>query len=257
MPTSPIETLRRLAEDERSGATKITLRAAAAVVRLETRRERVRAARLLVRAKPAMAPMWRLATLLVEDRSDEAIRAFATSLEEGQRIAARNARFLAAGRTPRTIVTWSNASVLPAAITELPVAEVRCARSGEHGRRLAAAVRRGGVRARIVDDAELLRALEDADLALIGADAIGARIANQTGSELTALAARSRDVPVYAIAAEAKLLPAALVDRFATGAFEAFDADRLDAVITEHGPRTPRKLASLGERIEIASQLLR
>ena len=252
---NPFEALRLVAEDEVSGATRITKRAARVLATIEGRRDLLRAARILLRAKGTMAPLWRLCSLALEGATPGELRAFAASLEQAQLVAARNTRWIAGSRRPLTIVTWSNASVLPLALTQLPIEEVRCARSDGHGARLAASLRRAKIDASVVEDLELMEALRDADALLLGADAIGARIGNALGSELACVAARACEVPVYVIAAEAKLLPSGIVDRVAHGAFEAFDASRVDAVITEHGPRSPRWLAPRGEAVEIASGL--
>lgn len=251
----PFEALRLIAEDEVSGATRITKRAARVLSTIEGRRELLRASRLLLRAKGTMAPLWRLCSLALEGSSPAALRGFATSLEDAQQLAARNARWIAGSRRPLTLVTWSNASALPLVCAQLPIAEIRCMRSDGHGTRLAASLRRAKLDASVFDDLELMETLRDADALLLGADAIGARIGNALGSELACVAARALQVPVYAIAAEAKLLPATLTDRVATGAFESFDASRLDAVITEHGPRSPRWLSARGEQVAIASGL--
>jgi hypothetical protein len=252
----PFAALRLLAEDEVSGASRITKRAAGVLARLGSRREILRAARILLRAKGAMAPLWRVCAIAYDAPGASSIRGFAAALEEAQAVAARNARWLTGGsRRPPTVVTWSSASVLAPAIATLRAREVRCARSGGHGARLAAMLRRHGIAARTFDDVELVRAFDGADVALIGADAIGARVGNAAGSELFAIAAGALGVPVYVIAAEAKLLPAELVDRCARAPFEAFDASRVDAVITEHGPRSARWLASRAEAVEMPGVL--
>lgn len=252
---NPFEALRLVAEDEVSGATRITKRAARVLATIEGRRDLLRAARILLRAKGAMAPLWRLCTLALEGGTPGELRAFGTSLEQAQAAAARNTRWIAGSRRPLTIVTWSNASVLPLALAELPIAEVRCARSDGHGARLASTLRRAGIDASVVEDLELMEALRDADALLLGADAIGARIGNALGTELACVAARAQEVPAYVVAAEAKLLPRSIVDRVARAPFGAFDASRVDAVITEHGPRSPRWLTSRGESVEIAAGL--
>lgn len=256
MPT-PWDALEVIAADEVSGATRVSARAARVLGTLRSRDERVRAARLLLRAKPAMAPLWHLCTLALDGTSATELRASAAKLEEAQRVAARNLAWMFPSRRALRLVTWSNASVLPLAIAELRAAEVRCARSDGHGARLSAALRRQGVKARVFEDLDILEAVRDADALLLGADALGARIVNAAGSELASVAARACEVPVYVVAAEQKLLPARIATRAGRGDFCSFDAERVDAVITEHGARTPRWLRAHGERVRIAPELLR
>lgn len=254
----PFERIAAIAADAVSGATRLTVRAAGALGGLESTRDRMRAARVLLRAKGAVAPLWSLCALAIEGAPAAELRAYADALMAAQSAAARNARWITGGRRRRIrVVTWSNASVLVDALAAMPVADVCCLRSGGHGTRLATRLRRDDLPARVADDVRMLDELRQADVALVGADAIGALVVNATGTELLTIAARELHVPVYAIAAEAKLLPRDLAERVATAPFEAFGAERLDAVITEHGPRSRRWLAERGERITLPSALRR
>lgn len=80
-----------------------------------------------------------------------------------------------------------------------------------------------------------MRAIGDADLVLLGADAIGPLVANKIGSRAVALLAADLGVRCYAFADRSKSLPSSIVSR-AVPPYESFPAGSLTAVITEDGP---------------------
>lgn len=256
----PFVSVRKIAANDRQGAAQLARRAATALEKFDERRDVSRAARILLRAKPAMAPMWHLCALALDEPGSRQIRSYAELLKEQQASAASNARWIGTGRS-LTVVTWSDSSALMSALEALAprIREVRCGISepGGEGSRLASRSRRRGLTASTFLDADAPRALDGADLVLIGADAIGGLIVNKVGSRMLLTLARSQGVSSYAVAASSKLLPSSISERAATGAFESFDAALLEAVITEDGPRGARWLASHEDQREFPPGLVR
>lgn len=253
-----MDSLQILAEDQRRGATAIARRVAPQLARLETKREVLTAARMLLRAKPAMAPLWHLCSIAYLEPGSEELATYARRLEAEQISCVRNVRWLGTGKSLK-LVTWSDSETLADSVAQLAprVDEVRCGLSepGGEGRRLAARLRRRGIRCRTFVDADVSRALEGADLALMGADATGSSIANKVGSKMLASVARAAGVPVFVIAPSSKLLPEEVVIRVARDAFESLSASDIEAVITESGPRGLRWLTARGENVEIPARI--
>lgn len=220
--------VRELAADNRSGATALAERAAALLADAAdlTPAAFERLALAVARAHPPMAPLLRLANhvlLAAEEHPDArgaAIRgaasSFAAALRAHAAEAARRAVSLAVG----TRVLTHSASSLVAdvllrahaagGVSEVICTESRPAREGvELARRLGAA----GMRVLLVTDAAAPALLSRCEVVLIGADAVGTGgLLHKVGTFGLALAARDLGVPVYALATDEKLLPAACGD---------------------------------------------
>jgi len=260
---SRIEAIRR---NRTSGAVELAVAAAealalAAGVSRGVLRE---AARALVNAQPAMAPLFNLANtcLLAEDPA-RACREFAGRIESSSRAAASHAAALIAGKS--VILTHSRSSTVEAAFRAALAAGslfrviATESRPLAEGVRLAEALGEQGIGVTLVVDAAIYRMLPEADLALTGADAVSvAGLVNKAGTALLGLAAARLGVPFYALCSTEKFLPAAarlkpetardggeILDRPLVNVVPAnyyFDTTPLDVVagiITEEGVLAP------------------
>lgn len=230
--------LGKAAADRRSGAAVLGRRVAAALALVEDPREVRRWTRRLVRAHPAMATVHRACSAALQ--SAASLERYADLLAAEPDAIASAASGWALGK--RTIVvathSWSS-TVYETLLRAGPrrTSSVVCAASlpGGEGRGLASRLRRDGFDARAVHDATMLREIARADVVLVGADAVCPEaLVNKIETYACALAAREHDVPCYALAGTAKLLPHDLDELPA--AFEATPLELFDAVITERGP---------------------
>jgi len=234
------EIVRRAAADRRSGAAEIAAAAAEGLALLGARRDVARAARHLVRAHPAMAPLWRLgaSTLSAKDHRDAA-RRFGEQLAVEAEGVARAAEWALPRRA--VVITHSASSNVAAALTahRARVARVFCTVSlpGGEGRAFARRLSRAGLEATVVADAAVGRVCEDADVALVGADAVTDEAAvNKVGTTPLALAAQHAEIGFYVLAGTSKFVPSRVWRPEAAPAYEATPLALVDAVITERGP---------------------
>ncbi|MEK6708959.1 MAG: hypothetical protein AABZ64_00105, partial [Nitrospinota bacterium] len=169
--------------------------------------------------RPAMAAPgnWALAFLLdlrgrlrasPPPSPPEAGRAAAGALRE--RLRGHTVRLAEAARPilggKRALLTLSHSSTVEAALLQAapPDCLVIVAESRPllEGRQLLRRLREGGRPVRCITDAQIALAMREADLLLLGADAICSDLAavNKAGSHLAALAARSRGKPCAVLA---------------------------------------------------------
>ena len=182
------------------------------------------AARLLVRAQPSMAPVWNAAIQALGADPDR----FDRYREQIRRAPRGLARFAAAAFAPDDpghpvrLITISASSSVQVAIDSLRAAghdvRVSCSESrpGLEGRRLAEALASAGLPVRLFTDAAIAHALDDADVVLVGADAIGPDgFINKSGTRMLAAAAAMRGLPFHVVASRDKLTSPALWPRIA------------------------------------------
>ncbi len=255
----PWESIKRAAADKRSGASDIAARALPAIAALESERDVLRAARRLLRAHPAMAPLW---------------QAFATALAGGdvveiaEHIEAETdavARVVAGWALPRRgarVLThsWSS-TVLQGLLRAGParITSVTCTASlpGGEGRAFAARLRREGFQARLVADTAVVRECFLATIVLVGADAVTEQaVVNKMGTAGCALAAREAGIPCYVLAGASKLMPHAAWRPDRAPAFEATPLELFDAVIGDGGPMRPAAVRRAAGHIQIPRRLL-
>lgn len=213
----------------------------------------MRAARALVRAHPAMAVLWRLCDASLDGRA----QAFADTLAANATAAADSIRWVV-GRRRIVVLTHSASSSVREALgrIESRIALVICSASlpGGEGRAFARTLERAGLRCELIPDAAIARSCGNADLAIVGADAVtGSSVVNKVGTAVVALAARASGIPCYALASTEKFIPSGYVR--ADGAFEATDLALFDAVLTERGPLRPAAVRRAVARVQIAPQL--
>ena len=258
-PMDGWEIVRRAASDDRSGAAEIAARAAEGLALLGAQRDVARAARHLVRAHPAMAPLWRLgaATLSAKDHR-AAARRFGEALAVESDGVARAAEWALPRRA--VVVTHSASSNVFAALVRhhARVTRVICTVSlpGGEGRALARRLEREGIETEVVPDAAVGRAASEADVALCGADAITEQAAvNKVGTMLLALAAEQAGIGFYVLAGTSKFLPARAWRPDDAPAYEATPLALVDAVVTERGPMGTAAIRRAVRRIELPRAL--
>jgi translation initiation factor 2B subunit (eIF-2B alpha/beta/delta family) len=209
-----------LAEDRDLGATDTTLRAARALARL-SRGEVADAMETLLRGHPCMAPLWRLASVLLSERDHaRGVEGFTAVLEDHGLAAEAVAAVL-----PNTVLTISWSATVARAIEVRRPASVVCMASdpGGEGARMAEAIGRF-TDAAVLSDQEALQRLP-AEAVLVGADAVSPRsVVNKVKTRELAEAAGARHIPCYAVAGSSKLVPVELpvVDPFQSTPIGAF-----------------------------------
>ncbi|HXF73869.1 MAG TPA: hypothetical protein VNO79_14825 [Actinomycetota bacterium] len=228
-------TVAAIASDRRSGAREIARAAAEALAGLEP--ERVpEAVRALLLGHPAMAPLWRLASAVLEAPDPAAgAERFLERLRLDDRVPEAAAPLL-----PDVVLTISWSSTVVRALRLRRPREVLCMASepGGEGRRTARALAELGARA--VPDEEAL-ATFPALAAVVGADAVGpGGLVNKVRTAALCRAAHERGLPAIALAGETKLLAA---DLPAPEPFERVPLGLLDAVVLPDGPAGPQEAA--------------
>jgi translation initiation factor eIF-2B subunit delta len=253
------EIVRRCAQDRRSGAAEIAARAAEGLALLGSQRDVARAARHLVRAHPAMAPLWRLGAATLGHRDHRAAaRRFASAIAAESTEVARAAEWAIPKRA--VVLTHSASSNVFSALTRHRnrIALVICTASipGGEGRSLARRLERAGLETEVVPDAAIGRAAADASVALVGADAITEDGAiNKVGTLLMALAAQEAGIGFYALAGTSKFLPARAWRPGDAPLYEATPLALVDAVITERGPMGTAAVRRAVRRVELPRTL--
>jgi len=225
------------AADNRSGATAIAARAAEAIITLAQRADLApeawwaelnELARALIAAQPSMAPLFNLANdvLWAVERASRDERRQAAG-----RVAQERAQALRA--SPRAIAEHA-VQIIPAGgvvlthsasaavYTTLRLAHERgrtatviCTESRPQleGRTLARDLAAIGLPIRLIVDAAVYEAVSEADVVLLGADALApAGVVNKIGSAGLATAARAKGKSVIVLAGRDKVWPAALSD---------------------------------------------
>jgi len=184
----------------------------------------------------------------------------------------------------RDIVTLSRSSTVEAVLVRASAPETRItvceSRPRLEGRRLCAALEAAGRRVRCITDAQMTVALAEADVAVIGADAIlrDRAVINKVGSLALALSATHFGKPLHVVADSFKIDPAhdrddAVFEAMDGGEvwperpeicanvyFEAVPADLVALYLTEDGARrgaeidtTVKMIANLRVSAELAT----
>jgi translation initiation factor 2B subunit (eIF-2B alpha/beta/delta family) len=171
------------------------------------------AARLLVAAQPAMAPLVNLTRfVLAATDPGAAAREFLLRMRAAApRVAGHAARFILDGCA---VLTHSYSSTVFEAFLAARQRgrhfHVICTESRPlcEGAALAASLGREGIEVTLILDAAIASFLPRVALVLVGADAVSSRgLVNKTGTALLALAASRFQVPMYALCGSEKFLP--------------------------------------------------
>lgn len=230
-----VQEIRALARDRRSGAAELAERAAAALLRFlraqgsVTREQLAMLAEALLRAQPSMAPLLNLSHLVAQaakrDASPQELQRAVGQFRRGRREANQKIarRFAARLRRRSVVLTYSYSSTVLAALVAArrKIKRVVCseARPMLEGRRLAAKLAAAGIPAVLVADAALPGKIAEADMVVVGADAIlpgpaaggaGAYV-NKIGTRVLQAEARRADKPFYVLADSSKILSPRLV----------------------------------------------
>jgi len=253
------EIVRRAAADRRSGAAQIAARAAEGLSLLGAQRDVLRAARHLVRAHPAMAPLWRLGAVALSstDHRAAALR-FRDALRAEAAEIARATEYVLPRRA--VVVTHSSSSNVVGALGRhrRRIASVICSASlpGGEGRALARRLERAGFEVEVVPDAGIAEACERADVALVGADAVTDEGAvNKIGTRLLALAAHDAQIGFYVLAGTSKYLPARIWGSVEAPLCDETPLALVDAVVTERGALGQAAVRRGVRRVEIPRAL--
>ena len=218
-----------IAEDRSSGAAELAIRALQVLIsRAEAGdgpEQLLRLCDMVARAKPCMAPLLYVAhvaaTGLERDPTglaellQEELEALALA---PQRIAMTLEGFVPS-RGTTTVLTYSYSSTVLEVLLRLGQRRrlrVVCSESrpGMEGRRLAERLAGGGLEVTFCVDALLADFLEEADLVVVGADALlWEGVVNKAGTAGLAALAHRAGVPAWCLADRSKLLPPALASR--------------------------------------------
>ncbi len=133
--------------------------------------------------------------------------------------------------------------------------------SGE-GIELAADLAAVGLSVEVASDEEAFEVLADADLVVVGADALGpAEVMSTVGTAALAAEARELEVPFYVLAAGDKALPGPLFARAVRagrldGRYEAWPLVQVTAVVTETGILEPEAAGEMAAERQVSPALL-
>lgn len=181
--------------------------------------------RLLTASQPSMAPFLTFANALwlrAGDRAEslrwvrlhDAMAAYAEGVDRGLAKTIRHgARLVKSGSL---VLTYSHSTAVRMALLRALAAgrrfEVVCSESRPMGEGLALARRLAfaGVPVHLTTDAALSGWMEQADLFVVGADAVCEEVVNKVGTEPLAQAAKRARIPAYVLADSSKWLPAGL-----------------------------------------------
>lgn len=254
----PWDHIRRAVADTRSGSVQVAQRAAQGFESLTTRRDVMRASRALLRAHPAMAALWRLGAAALD--GPDAAASYAEQLASATTAAADATRWVITKRKT-TVLTHSASGSVVRALERVRarIVLVKCTASipGGEGRALARRLETLGFETEVVPDAGIARACEEADVALVGADAVTEDgVVNKVGTALVALSAREAEIGCYAIAATGKLVPSEFWRPDAAPTYESTPLELFDAVITERGAKRPGYIRRAAARVELPDALL-
>lgn len=283
----PRSVLADLRSDATRGAAEIAAEARAGLARLATLDEDPatlaadarQAVLRLVEAHPAMAPLIHLADATLTGVDEEGLAALATLVREPRLTARVAAHAREAIAEADQVATYSRSGTVLAALeAALDTGELHVmlseARPGDEGLTVARSLADAGAHVQLTTDADLFSRVDEADVVLVGADAITAEaFVNKTGTRVLLDQARSAGVETRVLASSDKLWPAALpAPRTGEGAhwrpevpddvrveaplFERVPLRLADRLVTEEGPAEPDALAARVEKLAIHPDLV-
>ncbi len=218
-------------------------------------------ARRLREARAAMAVVQvridRVMSEASDRRTPDAVREAATAAIKRAKAADQQAAERAAATIDGdTVCTLSRSGTVERAFEASTPEEIRVAESrpGGEGVEFASTLAEGPASVSLYGDSSIPRAVGGADVVLVGADTVlsNGDVINKTGTLSAALAAARFDVPIYAVAATAKISPKSTWEGKATDSdasfssvpqsvtkidppFERTPATLFDGIITEEG----------------------
>jgi len=248
-------TVEAIASDEMHGSAWLSVRA------LEVLRDRAAVAddvaavesvaRDLRDARPSMAAVANRINrvLATGERTPSAVRTRAQTAAEAALDADAEAAARAAERCGETVATLSRSGTVLTALREsTPAVLIGESRPACEGTDVAAALADEGLDVTLTTDAALASELadRDADCVLVGADAVLAdgSVVNKVGTRSLALAAAREDVPVYVVAAAAKIRPDEEMHGETGADADLYEGDAPVAVANPIFERTPVDLVA-------------
>lgn len=248
-------TVEAIASDEMHGSAWLSVRA------LEVLRDRAAvaddvaavesAARDLRDARPSMAAVANRINrvLATGEWTPSAVRTRAQTAAEAALDADAEAAAQAAERCGETVATLSRSGTVLTALREsTPAVLIGESRPACEGTDVAAALADEGLDVTLTTDAALASELadRDADCVLVGADAVLAdgSVVNKVGTRSLALAAAREDVPVYVVAAAAKIRPDEEMHGETGADADLYEGDAPVAVANPIFERTPVDLVA-------------
>jgi hypothetical protein len=238
-----------LAADRAMGAAETADRAAQ-LLRSLPKDEVDRAVEALLAAHPSMGPLWRLAhAIATADDPTEAVDTFRKYLA-GDSMAG----FSLSPVLPGSILTISNSTAVAEALAVRKPRTVLCMMSLPGGEGLSmAGVVSAYSEVRVLDDETAIREVP-AEAVLIGADAVTpGSVVNKVKSLELVEAARGRDVPRYAVAGSAKLVP---IEVPVPENFQAVPLELFTGVALPTGLLTPAQVAERAAAVPMHRTLL-
>jgi translation initiation factor 2B subunit (eIF-2B alpha/beta/delta family) len=227
------DSLRRIASDNRSGASELLERAAELFVRLEAEGEFTAAAGShsairdaavsLVKTQPCMATLINLAGAVIRAANaathpEDVLKACVRASQEFND-ACRLAVTAAAGHVSNliadntTLLTHSRSSTILRALDEAHLAGkkfdviVTESRPMQEGRALAAELAGSGIKVTLIGDMGAASAMRQVSSVFVGADLISSRaLVNKVGTRMIALAANELSLPIFVVADSSKFL---------------------------------------------------
>ena len=245
-------TVEAIASDEMHGSAWLSVRA------LEVLRDRAAVAddvaavesvaRDLRDARPSIANRINR-VLATGERTPSAVRTRAQTAAEAALDADAEAAARAAERCGETVATLSRSGTVLTALREsTPAVLIGESRPACEGTDVAAALADEGLDVTLTTDAALASELadRDADCVLVGADAVLAdgSVVNKVGTRSLALSAAREDVPVYVVAAAAKIRPDEEMHGETGADADLYEGDAPVAVANPIFERTPVDLVA-------------
>lgn len=303
--------LREIGEDNSSGARELADQAAELLFDLLRQQKKVSQEKLiqevhltanrLMHVQPSIGPIYNLCNgllLLLETKNPdfhlieagkEWISLFRRRLTKNVEQLRRRALDLLPEKG--VVVTYSfSSTVLQTMITAKKMGKslrVYCSESRPNleGRRLARELGEAGIFVRFGVDAALFAWMEEADLLLLGSDAVCTRgLLNKVGSAALVLSAKNArknhpkkgPVKIYALADTEKLIPTPLADRLRISSrdplevlesphpnveisnryFEITPLDHFDGIVTEAGVELPEKLIERADHAPVSTRFV-
>jgi translation initiation factor 2B subunit (eIF-2B alpha/beta/delta family) len=208
-------------------------------------------ARELRDARPSMAAVANRVNRVMSggDRTPTAVRERAERVADGALDAGREAAARAANLCGESVVTLSRSGTVRAAVERArPTVLLGESRPGREGAEVAAELADSGLDVTLTTDAALPTELatREPDAVLVGADAVLAdgSVLNKVGTRAVALAAARAGVPVYVVAATAKVRPDETVHGETADATDLYDGPAPVAVANPVFDRTPADLVT-------------
>lgn len=224
----------------------------------------------LLRRQSAIAPIVGLVNTVFL-HLDDGPEALATELRGLQERLATSARLLgevgaALIEEGSSVLTFGGSGSVKAVLTKAASSRrifVSCAATMPmaEGVEMAADLAAAGVAVDLIPDDEVVDALPDHDLMMMGVSALGpAGVTNIVGSAEIVAEAEAAGLPVYLVASVEKALPGVLFDRAvaagsAEGYYEPIPLEAISLVVTEFGVLDPRAAGALAAERSVAVPL--